>query len=168
MCFSWKKFFHTDLRSTYPYFLQSKSWLTHTISQNGFHMQLTTMVSVSSALLFFVLTAPTVSSWCLGKLLLHGWTVYMRMVQASLYSYLVDIHVTFDTLYVYFIMIQHGCHQDIQTLSLKLLFLLEDSKKGCQEAAIFYTELFPMFSFLGVNPNEYLWAQATLTAARVK
>lgn len=65
-------------------------------------------------------------------------------------------------------MIQHGCHQDIQTLSLKLLFLLEDSKKGCQEAAIFYAELFPTFSFLGVNPNEYLWVQATLTAARVK
>lgn len=37
-----------------------------------------------------------------------------------------------------------------------------------QEAGIFSTELFPMFSFLGVNPNQYLWAQATLTEARVK
>lgn len=52
-------------------------------------------------------------------------------------------------------MIQDGYHKDIQTVS-NYSFFLKRYERMSQEVGIFCIELFPMFSFLGVNSNEYL------------
>lgn len=58
-------------------------------------------------------------------------------------------------------MIQHGYYKDIQTMS-NYSFFLKRYKKTSQEVGIFYTELFPVFSFLEVHLSQWVFGMQAI------